>query len=152
MALAFVLAAIWLLNSGHYTPLLLMLMLCSTLFVVLLARRMDLIDRESVPLRVIGRMLPFSLWLGRQLVLANIDVVKRIWAGPASVDPVLARMPIDQKTDVGRVLLANAITLTPGTITVAVDEDYVTVHALTREGWEALRDGDLDQRVRRLES
>ena len=151
MALAFVLAAIWLLNSGHYTPLLLMLMLCSTLFVVLLARRMDLIDRESVPLRVIGRMLPFSLWLGRQLVLANIDVVKRIWAGPGSVDPVLARIPIDQKTDVGRVLLANAITLTPGTITVAVDEDYVTVHALTREGWEALRDGDIDQRVRRLE-
>ena len=151
IALALLLAAIWLLNSGHYTPLLLALMVCSTGFVVLLCQRMGMIDNELLPLRVISRSVPYFFWLGKQLVLSNVDVLRRIWVGPSAVSPVLETLPINQKTDVGRVLLANSITLTPGTVSVVLEQDCILVHALSSEGWESLRDGDIDRRVRRLE-
>lgn len=149
--LALALTAIWLLNSGHYTPLLLALMLCSVAFVVLLARRMETVDSESVPLRMALRIAPYYVWLFKQLVLSNIDVVRRIWIGSEAVEPVMEKMPISQTTDVGRVILANSITLTPGTVSVSLESDHVVVHALSREGWESLRDSDIDQRVTRLE-
>lgn len=152
VALALILATIWLLNSGHYTPLFTALMLVSVAFVVLIARRMDIVDQESLPLRIALRIGPYYLWLFKQLVLSNIDVVKRIWRGPDAVDPLMETMPISQSTDVGRVILANSITLTPGTITVELNDDSVTVHALSPEGWESLRDGDMDQRVSSLEA
>jgi multicomponent Na+:H+ antiporter subunit E len=151
IALALVLAVIWLLNSGHYSPLLLELLLLSVAFVVFIAHRMDMIDHESIPLRIVMRTVPYFWWLFKQLVLSNIDVVKRIWAGPGAVDPVMAVMPIRQKTDIGRVILANSITLTPGTIALALSSDSVTVHALSAQVWESLRDGEMDQRVRDLE-
>jgi multicomponent Na+:H+ antiporter subunit E len=46
---------------------------------------------------------------------------------------------------------ANSITLTPGTIAINVDEDMITVHALSREGAEDLKSGEMDARVSALE-
>ena len=63
----------------------------------------------------------------------------------------MEKMPISQTTDVGRVILANSITLTPGTVSVSLESDHVVVHALNRDGWESLRYSDIDQRVSRLE-
>ena len=61
------------------------------------------------------------------------------------------RIPAKQTSDVGRVLYANSITLTPGTVTVAHDGKTITIHALTDEAAEGLRSGEMDRRVRRVE-
>jgi len=49
------------------------------------------------------------------------------------------------------VIYANSITLTPGTVTLDLEEGHVTVHALTREGAQALASGEMDGRVTALE-
>lgn len=149
--LSIALAIIWLANSGHYTPLILVLGALSIVFTVWIAWRMDLVDHEAQAVNIKLRAPLYWCWLVKEIVLSNIDVVKRIWLSPHSISPTIETIKITQKTDIGRVIYANSITLTPGTVALDLTDDEVTVHALTREGISALKSGDMDLRVSRLE-
>jgi multicomponent Na+:H+ antiporter subunit E len=139
--------AIWLLLSGHYTPLLLVLGVLSILLVVLLAVRADLIDREMQPVLLKPSVLLYWVWLSREIVKSNIDVTRRILSPRMPISPTIFTIRAAQKTDLGRVTYANSITLVPGTVTMDVDGDVFTVHALTREAAEDLKRGEMDRRV-----
>ena len=151
ISLFVLLSSIWLLNSGHFGLLLLLFGLASVCLVVWIARRMDVVDRESQPLHLTRRIPSYYLWLLKQLVLSNIDVVKRIWLGNGSISPSMATLPLNQRTDLGRVVYANSVTLTPGTVAIDVEGNQMLVHSLTREGIADLQSGDMDQRVCRLD-
>ena len=78
-------------------------------------------------------------------------MIKRIWKGPSSINPVVARIPISQKTEMGQAIYANSITLTPGTTTLDVEDDTMIVYALSDNAIRYLMTGDMDRRVSRLE-
>ena len=145
------LAAFWLLNSGHYSLLILSLGLASILLVVVIVHKMDVVDHESQPLLLTVKMLGYYLWLIKQIVLSNIAVVRHIWLGSSSLSPALITLRAEQKTDLGKVIYANSITLTPGTVCVDLQGDFITVHALLREGVEDLEAGEMGRRVCALE-
>ena len=86
-----------------------------------------------------------------EIIKSNIDVTKRVWCGKKSISPTLITIKADQKTEVGRVLYANSITMTPGTITLSVRDNKIEVHALTKEGAKSLKDGEMNRRVCALE-
>lgn len=147
-----VLATFWLINSGLYKPLILGLGLVSVLFVIYLTHRMDVIDHESQPLHLFDRKLPaYYLWLMRKIIASNADVVRRIWAGPGSISPCVERIAMDQTTDMGKVIYANSMTLTPGTVAMDIRGDTVIVHALTRAGMDEIVAGEMNRRVAGLE-
>jgi len=79
-------------------------------------------------------------------------VVKHIWLGNTTISPTLKTIKASQKTDIGKVIYANSITLTPGTVTVNLEGDQIMVHALLRESIEGLQAGEMDRRVTRLEN
>ncbi len=149
--LSVTLGVIWLLNSGHYTPLIMSLGLVSVALVVWIARLMDVVDQESQPVKFTIKLPGYWLWLVKEIILSNIDVVKRIWLKPQSIAPVVATLTISQKTEMGRVVYANSITLTPGTVALDLKDSEVTVHALTMEGLTSLQGGEMDRRVSNLE-
>lgn len=146
------LALVWLLLSGHYTPLMLGFGALSCAFVAFLAHRFDVVDQESHPVHVSWRMPVYFVWLLIEVVKANIDIGKRILDPSLPIDPMLFEVKASQKTDLGRVIFANSITLTPGTVSVDVGKDRILVHALTREGADELRRGTMDAKVTALES
>jgi len=150
--LSLTLAAFWLLNSGHYTPLILSLGASSIVFVVYLAHRMDVVDHEAQPLHLTLKIPGYYVWLTKEIILANISVVKHIWLGNASISPTMTTVKASQETDMGKVIYANSITLTPGTVTVDLVGDQIMVHSLLRENIEALEAGEMDRRVRQLEN
>ena len=76
--MSLLLALFWLGLSGHYTALLLAFGALSVGLVVWLAKRMDVIDHESVPLHFTRRALTFWPWLMVEIVKSNIDVVRRV--------------------------------------------------------------------------
>ncbi|MFQ9935323.1 MAG: Na+/H+ antiporter subunit E [Phascolarctobacterium faecium] len=79
--------------------------------------------------------LCYSMWLLKELVLANIDVVKATVRPELRIDPKVIRFVFRSDNPMAKVLLANSITLTPGTVTMNVtSEGIYEVHALT-EGW-----------------
>ncbi|MFT5489083.1 MAG: multicomponent Na+:H+ antiporter subunit E [Paracoccaceae bacterium] len=137
--------------SGIFEPLILVLGVFSCAAVVVIAMRMDVIDHEAVPVHLTFKVLLYWPWLLWEIVKANIDVTKRV-LGLAEISPTMVQIKATQKTDLGIVIFANSITLTPGTISIDVDEDgYILVHALSRDGTEGLEGGDMDRRVTELE-
>ena len=150
--LSLFLAAFWLLNSGHNTSLMLLLGAISIAFVLYIAHRMDVVDHESQPLHLTLKLPGFYAWLIKEIILANFLVVKHIWLGNKTISPVLTTIKVSQKTDIGKVIYANSITLTPGTVTVALEGDKFIVHALLRESIIDLQTGEMDRRITELEN
>ena len=150
LTLGVLLAAAWLLWSGLYKPLLLGLGAFSCVLVVWLVRRMDLIDRDVFRLRGGLGFVGYWGWLLKEVVKSNIDVARIILSPRLPISPTLVEIEALSTTDAGRVLLGNSITLTPGTVTLDIFDDRLLVHALTREGAEALEEGEMNRRVARV--
>lgn len=152
---------LWLLLSGHYTPLLLALGAMSSALVVFVAHRLGLDDQEGVPFEFLPVLWRFWPWLGGEIAKANLEVVRLILAPRLDISPVLVRFTPTQRTPVGLVTHANSITLTPGTVTVEIEEDgSFLVHALTHEFGEGVAqsvgaervEGEMGRRVTALEA
>jgi multicomponent Na+:H+ antiporter subunit E len=151
-AVALVLFGLWLLFSGLYAPLPLALGAVSSLFVALVAKRMGLLEPDpgGVWLRPL-RCIAYVPWLAWQVAKSNVDVALRILVPSKGISPRVIRVPSTQRSDVARTVYANSITLTPGTISIDVSGDEITVHALSREGAEDLTVGEMGDRVTALE-
>ena len=147
VSLTLTLFILWLLLSGHYNVLLISLGLISSLLTVVLALRMDVIDHESHPLHLTRQLPRFWIFLSREVVLANLDVARRILTPGKSFSPQLRQLPLPQKTAVGQVLYANSITLTPGTVTVQLGTESIRIHALSREAADDLQTGRMAQAI-----
>jgi multicomponent Na+:H+ antiporter subunit E len=146
------LAIFWLLISGHYTAFILSLGAASIAFVIYIAHRMDVVDHEAPPFYLTRKIPGYFAWLIKEIIFANISVVKHIWLGNKTISPTLATIKASQKTDMCKVIYANSITLTPGTVSVALDDDKIRVHALLRESITDLEAGEMDRRVTELEN
>ncbi len=147
ISLGAVLFVVWLLLSGHYEPLVISFGVVSCALVVVISTRMDVADREGQPIHLTWNALVYWPWLMWQIVLANIDVARRVLSPALPVSPTLIRVKASQKSDLGKVIYANSITLTPGTISMDVTGDEILVHALTREAAQSLEEGEMDRRV-----
>jgi multicomponent Na+:H+ antiporter subunit E len=148
-----VLYGFWLLLSGYFTGFLLAAGAGCALAVVLFARRMGIVDRESHPLHLSWRAL-FSYWpwLLKEIIKSGWDVTRCILHPQLPISPTLARFKPSQHTDLGLVIHANSITLTPGTISVEVGRNEFVVHALTAAGAASLAGSEMDHRVTNMES
>ncbi len=151
VGLGITLYVIWLLMSGHYQPLLLALGVVSCLGVVFIARRMDVVDHEGVPIHLGAKSVVYWLWLIKEVVKANLDVARRIVAPSLPISPTVITVKTSQKSELGQVIYANSITLTPGTVSMLVRDDEITVHAISEEAAGDLARGEMDRRVSAME-
>lgn len=151
ISLGLFLFAMWLMLSGHFTPLLLVAGLLATVFIVAIALRVDLVDRETHHVLLKPTVLLYWLWLGREIIRSSIDVTRRILDPKLPISPTVIRVRAGQQTDLGRATYANSITLVPGTVSIDIDGDEISVHALTRAAAEELAAGDMDRRISALE-
>lgn len=145
-----VLGAFWLLLSGHYTPLLLLLGAASVILVVWFLRRMDRTDQEPAQLRPSIGLFLYLGWLLWCVIKANIDLARRIWDPKLPIRPVWTRLDTRVRTPVETTLYANSITLTPGTLTTDVGEDHFLIHSVSQEGIDELREGEMERRILKL--
>ena len=153
LILSVFLSAVWLAWSGYFDqPFLLCLGLASVAMTVGLASRMRIVDDEGTPLEFGLRPIPYGVWLLKEIVQANIDVARRILDPELPIYPNLVCVKANQRTELGRVILANSITLTPGTVSVDMQNDRIWVHALSLEAADEDASGDMDHRVRSLEA
>ncbi len=79
------------------------------------------------PKRILGVVLYLLVFL-KALFIANIDVAKRVLSPSLNINPGIVKIKTSLKTDVGKMLLANSITLTPGTLTVDIRDEYLYIH------------------------
>lgn len=151
IGLGAILFAFWLVLSGHFEAKLIGFGVASAAFVAYLATRMDVVDHEGVPLHLGGRFWLYFPWLMKEIFVANLHVAKIILSPSLPINPILVHYRASQKTDLGRAIYANSITLTPGTITTAVMGDALEVHSLTWQDVDGREEDEMDRRVRWVE-
>ena len=145
------LMVVWLLFSGHYNATLITYGVLSCLGVVALMAHLQILDEEALPAHLAFRAFFYVPWLFKEIVLSNLAVAKVILSPKLPIHPRILRIEASQKTDVGQVIYANSITLTPGTVTLDVRHGKFLVHALTTDSAEGLLNGEMDRRVSHLE-
>lgn len=104
---------------------------------------------------VFGVSLPkfimYFFWLMWQLVLANIDVLLATTSQELNIDPKVVRFYFKADNPMASVVLANSITLTPGTVTINVaDDGLYEIHALTAGAAAGVLDGSMQRKVAEL--
>ena len=153
LPLGVLLIVFWLLWSGHFDNYFIIgLGIASCGFCLWLTRRMRIVDEEGAPVQLGIR--PFTMylpWLVKEIVVSNIAVAKIICSPKMPLQRNMIEVSASQKSAIGRVILANSITLTPGTISVNMINGKILVHALWFQGAEEDLSGNMNQRVCRLE-
>jgi len=151
LSLTAVLFAFWLVLSGHYTPMLVGAGLLSAVICVLAAIRMRAADAEGHPIELFRGAITYIPWLIAEIAKSGWAVTKVILHPRLPISPTMTVVAASQQTRAGVATYANSITLTPGTITVAVDGNEFTVHALVNDGARDLEAGGMDRRVSQFE-
>ncbi len=142
----------WLLLSGHWESRLLLIFGAGTCtLAVYVAVRMRTLDAESVPFHLAGRALAYIPWLLWQILRSNVRVARMILSPRLSLDPAVVQFRSSQKTDLGRFIYANSITLTPGTVTTGINGDDFEVHAIARSEVDGSEENEMNRRVTVLE-
>ncbi|MCG7985262.1 MAG: Na+/H+ antiporter subunit E [Candidatus Thiodiazotropha lotti] len=138
----------WISLSGHFEPLLLGLGAVSIALTAFLSHRMNIIDHESYPLHLSLKFPIYYYYLFGEIIKANIDVIKRILSWEKTpISPQVIELPQSQLTDLGTVIYANSITLTPGTVTIKLSDESLTVHALSKEAAADLATGTMSKEI-----
>lgn len=91
-------------------------------------------------LRNFFRIIQYVCVLIAEIAKANVQVIRMILNMKYEVEPVIIHFKSSLKTDAAKTALANSITLTPGTITVSLEEDKFTVLCLDKEFAEGIDD------------
>ena len=149
---ALIMFAFWIFLSGKFSLILLLSGLISSLLVSYMSNDL-LIGNGDMKLGFIRtiRFIRFLPWLLWQIVLANIDLAIRTLHPKMPINPMLINFKNNLKTDLGMVILANSITLTPGTVTIDVNENEFLVHVISEKAAQSLISGEMQARVKKIE-
>ena len=142
----------WIFLSGEFSFILLFSGIISSLLVSYISHDL-LIGNGDMKLGFIRtiRFIKFLPWLLWQIVLANIDLAIRTLHPKMPINPMLINFKNNLKTDLGMVILANSITLTPGTVTIDVNENEFLVHVISEKAAQSLISGEMQARVKKIE-
>lgn len=133
-----------------------------SLAVALFSARFFIHEKAFWLLNPVKLVMALVFWLGifvTELVKANVDMAKRCFTGCKNINPGIVKVPVNIKSDYGQAALANAITLTPGTITMEITEEegqtYYYIHWIdvTKPGGEEAGDeikGRMEKWLRRV--
>lgn len=149
----FVFLALWVIFNGTVTlEVVLVGAAISALLYAFVCRFMGYSPKKDWQgFKNLGRVLRYVVTLVWEIVKANTQVIHFILTSKYEIEPMLIRFRTDLKKEGSRAVLANSITLTPGTITVALTEDELLVHCLDKEMAEGMEESTFVKQLRELE-
>lgn len=109
------------------------------------------LKKELLVFRLIPLFVQYIWVLVKEIVKANICVLKIITSPEEQPEPALVYFDTTLQTGFARMVLANSITLTPGTITVSVENDHFCVHCLDRDLAEGIEDSVFVKLLEKME-
>ena len=147
------LLALWLLFSGHYDVFHISAGVISVGLIMLLNRelfRVRLFPGDIHREIKISAVFPYVFWLLKEIIIAAIGVARIVLSPKMPVDPSLLEFHAELPNAGSQTILANSITLTPGTITIDITHGVFLVHAITDSASANLAEGVMPARVAHL--
>ncbi len=151
MLLLFFLA--WIIFNGRVTLEIVLFGIAISLAVfAFICKFMDFsIQREWNFYRRLPRFVQYVYVLIKEIISANLAVCRMILTRKETMEPVIVRVHTNLKTETARVILANSITLTPGTITVSMTGQELLVHCLDKTLAEGMEDSVFVKLLEKME-
>ncbi len=109
------------------------------------------LQKEKLFYQKIFSFCGYVFLLAKEIVKANLSVIHLILTGNEILEPVIVTFRTKLKTETARVILANSITLTPGTITVSMEEDELVVHCLDKSLAEGIENSIFEKMLEKME-
>jgi multicomponent Na+:H+ antiporter subunit E len=150
---ALMLMGVWLLLSGHYDAFHISLGVFSVGLVMVLNRglyRVRLYPGDVHRDLQFGRLFIYVFWLAKEIVVAALQVARYVLDPRMPIDPSFLEFHAELPNASSQVVLANSITLTPGTLTVDITEGVFLVHSLSDASSASLVEGTMPRRVAEL--
>ena len=141
---------LWLIFSGVYEPLTLSFGVVSVLTVTAMSSLLKLSAVYKGNFSYKKFFISYLPWILKEIVVSGIETSGAI-LGLRKFKTNAKKIKASQRTLLGTVIYGNSITLTPGTLTVEVDQDNLFVHALCDSSLNELEIGEMDKRVSELE-
>lgn len=144
---------LWITFNGRITlEIVLFGLVISAVVYAFICKFMDFsIKKDIYIFRQSFRILQYIFVLIREIIKANVTTISMIISSKYEIEPVIVHFKTRLKTKTARVVLANSITLTPGTITVSLEEDELVVHCLDKDLAKDLEDSIFVQMLERME-
>lgn len=149
----FLLFALWILFNGQWTGEIAVtgVVLCGLIY-LFIWKFMDYSPRKEWRLcKLLPKAIAYLGYLIKEICVSAVQTLRFVWSAKEEVEPQLVSFHAKVKTEAGRVILANSITMTPGTITVDVRDDLFLVHCLDSSFADGIDDSEMQKRVCHLE-
>lgn len=150
LLLTLVLSVAWLLWSGLYKPMLLGLGAVSVAITLVFAVRMKFFDHAEGLGRMALRLPGYWVWLLKEILVSSVQVARIVLAPSMPIQPRTVKIVSEPDEELPQVILGNSITLSPGTITIDVDEKELLVHCISEAGAKDMESGELLRRIEKL--
>lgn len=149
----FLLFGFWVLLNGQWTAEIAIvgLIVCAALYAFMCAFMGYSPRNEWKIARRIPRILGYFVYLVGEVFKSSFAVMKLIWSPTMVIEPEVTSFRTRLRTDAGKVVLANSITMTPGTITIDVQEDEFLIHCLDTSFDVGQEGFEMEDRVMKLE-
>ena len=143
----------WIIFNGNITlEILIFGVVIAAAMLLFMCKFMDYsLKKELNVYKKSGYFIAYVALLLREIVKANLTIIPKILTIEEEMEPVIVKFRTNLKSDFTRMLLANSITLTPGTITVSMDGDEYTIHCLDTSLSEGLENSDFEKALMKLD-
>lgn len=108
-------------------------------------------SNKSVSLKKLKLFILYVVVLIKDILIANIHVAKIVLAKELKISPMFVRINTRIRSDLSKVVYANSITLTPGTLTVMLEKDTLLVHCLEEKSAEGLKNSGFEKIIMEVE-
>ena len=144
----------WIIFNGQITlEITIFGVIFSLLITLFCVKYMDYdLKGELKMIKKLGLFIKLFIVLVLEIAKSNEQLLYWIFSDKYRMEPVLVTFNVDLKKDWTRALLANFITLTPGTITAFLEDDIYTVHCLDKELAEGIEDCSFVHILKELEA
>lgn len=149
----FVFFFFWLLLNGQFTLEIAMVgVVLSALLYAFVVKFMDYSPKKEWALFCrVPKIIFYIFYLIKEIFKSAFQTIHYIWSPSEEVEPRLVSFKTKLKTKAGKVVLANSITMTPGTITVAISKDKLLVHALDSSFAVDLEGSEMEKHIKSIE-
>lgn len=118
----------WILLAGIDSQELIAGAVVSFVISLLFLERLRILEDIRLSMKAIIYGLIYIFVFAGELIKSNLDVARRVLSPSLPINPGIVKVKTKLKTPLGRAFLANSITLTPGTLTVEMKDEYFYIH------------------------
>ena len=148
LILLVLLIGFWLIVAGADSLIHMPILSISAVILTLLITLRFALLPENI--KINGSWPQYVFWLFKEIFSSAMDVVKHAWGGDEPIDPEMRWIKTKLKSEEAMVIYANSITLTPGTVTVEIEQGSLLVHALNKSYLKDLERHSMDNHIAKI--